>query len=182
MIDIVELDREKYQNYELDFDYESDYYYDLITEKTDNSFNFSFVKKKFEKTFHKGKDIEKLFEPFWEEVMCFAIMDGDKPVAVAETCIEGWCNRRRLVDLWVHPDYRRRGYAKALMNRVKQQAIENENRCLILEAQSCNDHALSFYFSEGFTIGGFNCCEYSNEDVEKKEVRLELVYFLNKIS
>jgi len=48
----------------------------------------------------------------------------------------------------------------------------------MLETQSCNTNAIGFYLHEGFTLIGFDLCCYSNRDPERKEVRIELGYFL----
>ena len=34
--------------------------------------------------------------------------------------------------------------------------------------------AIAFYLSQGFSLMGFNACEYSNQDIEKHEVRIEM--------
>ena len=51
---------------------------------------------------------------------------------------------------------------------------EERTRALILETQSCNAAAIAFYQQCGLSIMGFNACEYSNEDIAKHEVRLEM--------
>ncbi len=50
----------------------------------------------------------------------------------------------------------------------------NRHRAIILETQSCNTAAIAFYLAQGFTFMGFNACEYSNQDIEKHEVRIEM--------
>jgi hypothetical protein len=44
---------------------------------------------------------------------------------------------------------------------------------LILETQSCDVSAIDFYLKQGFDLIGFDSAAYSNDDIEKKEVRLE---------
>jgi ribosomal protein S18 acetylase RimI-like enzyme len=44
---------------------------------------------------------------------------------------------------------------------------------LIVETQSCNVPAINFYLKHGFKLIGFDVTAYSNEDIERKEVRLE---------
>ncbi|NLK44818.1 MAG: GNAT family N-acetyltransferase, partial [Tissierellia bacterium] len=44
--------------------------------------------------------------------------------------------------------------------------------------QTCNTRAIDFYIKNGFIVNGIDLSCYSNDDVEKKEVRLELVYKL----
>ncbi len=45
---------------------------------------------------------------------------------------------------------------------------------LVLETQSCNAPAIDFYVKNGFILIGFDSTAYSNEDVVKKEVRIEM--------
>ena len=47
-------------------------------------------------------------------------------------------------------------------------------RALVRETQSCNDPAIQFYRKQGFSLIGFDLTAYSQTDVEKREVRLEL--------
>ena len=51
-------------------------------------------------------------------------------------------------------------------------------RALLLETQSCNVGAIAFYLKEGFSLFGFDACCYSNEDIPRGEVRLELGMYL----
>ena len=61
-----------------------------------------------------------------------------------------------------------------LMKRAVEVAKERGARMLILETQSNNAVAIDFYLRLGFQLVGFDVAAYSNEDVDKKEVRLEL--------
>ena len=47
----------------------------------------------------------------------------------------------------------------------------------MLETQTCNEAAMAFYLAQGFTLIGFDRCCYGNDDVSRKEVRLELGWF-----
>lgn len=44
---------------------------------------------------------------------------------------------------------------------------------LVLETQSCNVQAISFYRKQGFELVGLDSAAYSNDNIEKGEVRLE---------
>ena len=62
----------------------------------------------------------------------------------------------------------------------KEQAKRQGRRAIILETQSCNVRAIAFYLSQGFELIGFDSCCYSNIDVEKHEVRVNLGFFFHK--
>lgn len=53
-------------------------------------------------------------------------------------------------------------------------AKDKGSRMLIVETQTCNVPATRFYVKFGFELIGFDSATYSNEDIEKREVRLEL--------
>jgi hypothetical protein len=44
---------------------------------------------------------------------------------------------------------------------------------LVVETQSCNVPTVNFYLKNGFELVGFDVAAYSNEDIKRKEVRLE---------
>lgn len=50
-------------------------------------------------------------------------------------------------------------------------------RMVILETQSCNVAAIDFYRSQGMDLVGVLTCDYSNNDMERKEVRFEMGWF-----
>lgn len=52
-------------------------------------------------------------------------------------------------------------------------AKEARARMLVLETQSCSVQAISFYLKHGFELVGIDSAAYSNDDIEKGEVRLE---------
>lgn len=42
--------------------------------------------------------------------------------------------------------------------------------------------AIGFYLSQGFAIGGLDLFHYSNEDLERHEVRIEMMRMLESIN
>ncbi|MCL2573962.1 MAG: GNAT family N-acetyltransferase [Defluviitaleaceae bacterium] len=179
MIDkIVPLEKEKWQDYQLHYQTVSYNYYDVEIESADNSFKVTFVKKPFD-TPLENNGHDKLFQPWWENVMAWGIIENDKLIAAIETDAEDWNNRLRVTELWVDKDYRRMGIAKALMDTAMQRARDEKRRALILETQSRNEGAINFYLNYGFSLIGFDSCAYQNNDLERKEVRMELGILLN---
>jgi ribosomal protein S18 acetylase RimI-like enzyme len=59
------------------------------------------------------------------------------------------------------------------MNHAVKLGKEKGARMLVLETQSCDVPAIGFYLRFGFELIGFDAAAYSNEDIAKKEVRLE---------
>jgi len=68
------------------------------------------------------------------------------------------------------------GYGKLLMEKAKSISKTEGFREIVLETQTCNTMAIDFYFSQGFQVNGIDLSSYTNEDIQAKEVRLELAY------
>jgi len=177
---IVPLDRQKWQGHRLSCNYVSHAYYDVEISRTGDGFHVSFVKKPFDVPFEKmpTNDGDKLFQPWWDDVKAWGVVDSGRLIAVIETAVEGWSNRLRVTELWVDSAYHRMGIGKALMDMAVKRAKEERRRVLMLETQSCNENALAFYLAYGFTLIGFDACTYDNSDLARKEVRMELGIFL----
>ena len=120
---------------------------------------------------------DRLYQDWWEDACAWGVVEEGRLIAAIETDRENWSNRLRVTELWVDDDHQRRGLGRALMNVAKEQAWLERRRAVILETQSCNVNAIGFYLHEGFTLIGFDSCCYSNRDLERKEVRLELGWF-----
>ena len=174
------LEQEKWQDYALEFNYTSYNYYDVEIKQNASGFNVSFTKKPFDKPYVKKDDNpDKLFQPWWEDAKAWGIVDdNDKLIAVIETAAEGWSNRLRVTALWIDSAYHRQGIGSALMDLAVKRAKEEKRRVVMLETQSSNETAIAFYLAYGFTLIGFDTCCYGNNDIQKKEVRIELGLFL----
>jgi ribosomal protein S18 acetylase RimI-like enzyme len=63
---------------------------------------------------------------------------------------------------------------RLLIGKAKALAKEEGFRELVLETQSCNIVAMDFYESCGFVVTGIDLSCYSNDDVTRNEVRVEM--------
>lgn len=176
MSEISLLPRARYEGYELRFSYTSELYYDVRIHDTFKGFSVDFVRMPF--PVPKEKEyVDRLYEQHWDEPEAFGIFEEDGTlVAVLEVSPDLWNNRLRVTNLWVSDDRRRQGLGRKLVNHAKELAGIQRRRALVLETQTCNANAIDFYLSQGFTISGFDAFAYSNEDIERKEVRLELSF------
>jgi len=66
-----------------------------------------------------------------------------------------------------------------LMNVAKEQAKLQNGRAIILETQSCNVRAISFYRSQGFELIGYDACCYTNHDIARHEIRFNFGFFMD---
>lgn len=176
---IIPLEREKWQNYRLEFHYISNNYYNVEINRSDGEFQVSFVKKPFDIPYEKmPDDFDKLFQPWWSDVKAWGIVDDGRLIAAIETATEEWSNRLIVTELWIDDDYRRRGIGTALMDIALKRAKNDKRRVLMLETQSCNEGAIAFYLSYGFSLIGFDACAYQNNDLIRKEVRMEMGIYI----
>lgn len=172
---IVEIKENAYWP-KLVYRYKSNSYYDVsITHKTD-SWVVKLVLKPFEKPFEKTF-VENLSGEaralFMEEPRVFAAELENKQLGWLELGYSKWNNRMRVWEFSVDENHRRRDIGTLLMNHAVKVAKERGARMLVLETQSCNAPAINFYLKYGFELIGLDVAAYSNEDVKRREVRLE---------
>ena len=161
--------------------YTTESYYDVTLEKTSDGWRTEFTKKNFEKPVtHTPEEYDfpdKLFQAHRKGAFAYGAFDGEKFIGAIELYPEKWANRIRVTELWLDERYRKQGIGKRLMDVAKAEAEKRKARMLILETQSCNVNAIGFYLHQGFDLVGFLSCEYSNTDMDRKEVRLEMGWF-----
>lgn len=171
------LPREKWKGHLLEMSYTSEGRYNAVVRSERGHFSAAFTYESCEpfSVCRVGSEDDALYADWWEGAEAYGLFpDGaDMPAAIIEVCPEKWSNRMRVTEMWVDAPYRRRGYGSALMDLAKRLAVERGYRCLMVETQSCNAPAISFYLAHGFEFIGFDRCCY----VERGEVRIELGWF-----
>lgn len=185
---IIHLPKEQWKNTVIPMSYTTHEYYDVKMEHVEKGYQINIEKTKCSFPIsHYPEEYDfpdKLYQDFWQKAFAWGIVeekDGKQELlACIETCPEEWSNRLIVTELWVKENIRRTGIGHALMAVAKEQARLEHRRAIILETQSCNVPAIGFYRHEGFELIGFDSCCYSNNDIERKEVRINLGYFLRK--
>lgn len=179
--EITHLPKEKWKGTIIPIKYTTDKYYDVNMKKTVEGFTIEIEKKDFEEPVtHTPEEYDfpdKLYEDHWENANAWGVLVNGELVAAIETVQELWSNRLRITELWVKEKYRKQRIGHALIEMAKQQAIKERFRAIILETQSCNVNAIDFYLHEGFSLIGMDTCCYKNNDLQRKEVRLEFGWF-----
>lgn len=174
--EIVPLPKEKWKGTPINMAVESDEFYDVRTEKQSGGYIVSLIKKKADPPF-KHTIPASLYKEYFKKAQAWGIVETnnnkDSIVACIETCPEEWSNRLMVTELWVHERIRHQGIGHRPMEIAKRQVAEEGRRALILETQSCNANAIGFYMHEGFELIGFDSCCYTNNDIERREVRLD---------
>lgn len=181
---IEHLPKDIWKDHILPMDYTTSSYYDVSICKEADGFTACFQKRAFEAPVtHSAAEYDfpdKLYQDFWENAYAWGVVQEGKLIAAIETCPEEWSNRLRVTELWVDESIRRKGVGHALMALAKEQARRERRRAILLETQSCNTAAIAFYLQEGFTLIGFDACCYANNDLARREVRLELGLLFQK--
>ena len=157
---------------ELVFRYETAFYYDPVLTETPEGWRLTLERKPFPAPVTK-QFTDALLSPWLEEPQVFAARLEGRDLGYLELSHERWNDRMRISNLWVAEDCRRQGIGAALMARAEAEARWAGARALVLETQSCNHPAISFYRRQDFALTGLDLTAYSQTDVEKQEVRLE---------
>ena len=170
---IVELTKNDAYLSELKSRYSTSTYYDLSVRRESGGWRIELTLKPLESTLEKNYQ-GKLFEDHVEEPRAFAAVLENRRVGWIELGYDKWNNRMRIWEFLVEEEFRRRGIGTLLMKHAVKAAEEKKARMLVLETQTCDVPAINFYLKFGYELIGFDTAAYSNEDIEKKEVRLEL--------
>ena len=117
-------------------------------------------------------EIEKLcFSEPWSEASLMMLAEGGYGTGVA--CVEDGklvayagmvsvLDEGEIVNVATHPDYRRRGYGRAVIDEILRLAREREIITLTLEVRASNTAAQALYTSAGFCAVGMRAGFYSH--------------------
>jgi ribosomal protein S18 acetylase RimI-like enzyme len=173
-IELVELSEKEASLKVLpDCRYFSSGYYDVSVKRSVDGWNVGLLFKRFQNVLEKSYR-GRLFEEHVGGPRVFAAVLNGEQVGWIELGFDAWNNRMRVWEFLVREEYRGRGIGSTLMNRAVEVAREKGARMVVLETQSNNAVAIDFYLKFGFELIGFDVAAYSNEDVDRKEVRIEL--------
>jgi ribosomal-protein-alanine N-acetyltransferase len=93
---------------------------------------------------------------------------------VGYVCVNYIIDEGHILNLAVHPDFRRRGIATALMKEILDELRERGCRLLYLEVRSSNFIARRFYESLGFWIIGIRKEYYTSPREDAVVMMLKL--------
>ena len=110
-----------------------------------------------------------------EDPAAYGAFEGDRLVGFAEGFLEKWNNRYRISNICVFENAdRRSGTGTKLMESILEEAARSGARMAVLETQSFNFKAISFYKKHGFQIIGFDRYAYSNRGPEEHNMLIEM--------
>ena len=169
-MEIKQLEREVYAGKQFTARYHTKGYYDIVPWE----YGFRMEYRHFDETTERSFD-DEMFGEWLEDPVAFGAFENGALIGFVEGSMENWNNRFRISNICVFEDAARgSGVGTRLMAAIQQEAATRRARMIILETQTCNENAISFYKKNGFDIIGFDLYSYSNTDPERHEVRIEM--------
>lgn len=172
-IEIAEISRNDRPLPKLKYEYTTNNHYQFTMAQTTKSWTAKLTLTPLPKPMKKQFESE-LFADYVEEPRAFTAILNGEPVGWIEIGYHKWNNRMRIWELLVKEQHRGKHIGTRLLKHATEIAKQKGARMLVLETQSCNAKAIGFYLAHGFQFIGFDTTAYSNDDVEKGEIRLEL--------
>lgn len=185
-MEIVALPKDKWKGVPIPMVTRSDSYFDFEIDPLDNEgCTVKIIRKPAEEEIVNTPEEydfpDGLYQDHWEKAEAYGVVgDNGELLACIEVCPEEWSNRLMVTELWVTDELQKQGIGKRLMDKAKEIAKEQKRRAIILETQSCNTNAIGFYLHQGFEIIGFDTCCYTNNDIGRREVRINMGYFFHR--
>ena len=184
--DIIALPKDQWKGTAIPLTMRSGSYYDIeLSLLTSEGCTVSMIRKPAEKEIvHSPEEYDfpdSLYQDHWEGAEAYGVVsDTGELLACIEVCPEEWSNRLMITELWVSEPLRGKGIGKRLMDQAKEVAVRQNRRAIILETQSCNTDVIGFYLHQGFELIGFDTSCYTNDDIGRREVRIDLGYFFHR--
>ena len=172
-VEIVELAKSDAYLKEIGSKYTSSHYYDVSVHRDSEGWRIDLARRAFDEILEKNYR-GKLYEDHVEEPRVFTAHLGNEEVGWIELGYEKWNNRMRVWEFLIAEEFRKKGIGTLLMNHAVLIARQKGARMLVLETQTNNATAIDFYLRFGFDAIGLDTGAYSNDDVGRREVRLEM--------
>ena len=169
-IKIVDLPKDKWKGTPIPLVTRSDSYYDLEMDPLDrDGCAVRMVRKSSEQEIvHAPEEYDfpdGLYADHWENAEAFGVVSEDgQLLACIEVCPEEWSNRLMVTELWVCDELRGKGLGRRLMDKAKE----------------VKEVAIGFYLHQGFELIGFDTCCYTNNDIGRREFRINLGFFFHR--
>ena len=167
---IRQLENAQYAGRRFTARYQTNGYYDI--QASENGFQMKYVS--FASPVEKSFD-DVFFSEWLENPAAFGAFEDGKLIGFVEGSPETWNNRFRISNICIFDHTKRScGIGTMLMDAIQKTAASSGARMIVLETQSCNENAITFYKKNGFSIIGFDLYAYSNTDPARHEVRIEM--------
>ena len=167
---IKKLNYDEYAGHKYQAAIHSDKY--LSIEPTDNGFTMEWVKSPEELKMSLDDD---MLSDWLDDPVAYGVFDDGKLVGFVEGFLEKWNNRYRISNICVFEEAARHsGIGTKLIEAIMEEAVKSGARMAVLETQTFNYKAVSFYKKHGFEIIGFDRYAYSNNGPAEHNMRIEM--------
>ena len=165
-MEIVKLNPKKYAGQKFTARYITNGYYDIV--RTTGGFDIEY--KRFDSPVERSFD-DTFFGEWLDNPVAYGAFENGKLLGLVEGAPEGWNNRYRLSNICVFDCANRHGgIGSVLMNAILCEAKESGARMIVLETQTCNENAITFYRQHGFVLFGFDLYSYTISVPERQEI------------
>ena len=169
---IKELDYNEYKGKKYQAEILSDRYLSIEPEAEGEGFDIKWIMSSEPLRMTINED---LLSDWLDEPVAYGAFEGDKLIGMVEGFLEKWNNRFRIANICVFDNENRRcGIGTELMNTILKDAVKCGARMAVLETQTFNFKAISFYKKHGFELIGFDRYAYSNTGPEEHNMRVEM--------
>lgn len=104
----------------------------------------------------------------------FIIVDDDRELAVAYGGIIIAADEGQILNIATHPNYRRRGFGRMIMDAIVEYSKENDLAFITLEVREGNTPAINLYKGMGFYAVGRLLGYYNTPKEDGLILRLDL--------
>jgi ribosomal-protein-alanine N-acetyltransferase len=105
-------------------------------------------------------DVRAELERPWARIWVARPGPGQEPIAFLLVWFAA--DEMHVLSLATHPDHRRRGIGRALMERSLSEARDRSTRIVLLEVRRSNQAAIDLYRRFGFSVSGVRPRYYAN--------------------
>jgi ribosomal protein S18 acetylase RimI-like enzyme len=172
-IEVRKVSRQKMKDRVTPFKYESPGHYAVTLDSEPDGWTIRLRRQGLESPFRKNDEGDGLVQLYKGDSEIYLAFVGGEEAGQVQVEYEEWNRSLRVWDIDVWPGFRRKGVGTALMKKCRERAKALGARRLILETQSSNLPAVEFYRSLGLDLMGLDLYNYTNQDPERGEVRLE---------
>ena len=118
---------------------------------------------------------DDMLSEWLDNPIAYGAFEGDDLIGFVEGFLEDWNNRYRISNICVFDTgLRSKGVGTALLEKIMEDAVKSGARMAVLETQSYNSKAISFYKKNGFELIGFDRYAYSNDGPKEHNMRIEM--------
>lgn len=169
-MEIKKLDYSNYKGKRYSITVKSNKYLKIL--KTSNGFDLKLVD--LEKEYSRKLEDDMLSD-WLDDPIAYGAFENGILIGFVEGFLEKWNNRFRITNICIfESNNRKKGIGKKLLDLIIEDAKKMKARMVVLETQSYNYKAISFYEKNGFEIIGFDLYAYSNDAPREKNIRIEM--------